>query len=296
MQSHRLHASTWGPLALGLSLLCARVEAQVPFQRSAGTTGRVALGEIPVNDDCSGALPLLCDSTAIANNSAATTAPEDPGFSCHFSGPGTQGTGTLWYTFVPTSRKIRAHTNGSVFPADDSIIAIYEGTCGAFVELDCSDDEDDGLLSDLTFDDLTAGDTYYLQLACFADPDRGAYMLSLECIPDPPDPPDPDFALEVSPGMAGRTNTLTTRHGTEGGLTAFVFGFRPGDRMIHLRPCPMGITLGMLDPHLAGFATIVDGSSTASVFVPGGLIGVNINMQAIDMASCETSDLVNLTF
>jgi microcompartment protein CcmK/EutM len=144
--------------------------------------GVVPVGGAPVNDDCSGALPLACDSTVIADNTAATTDVSDPGLSCHFSGPGTQVVGSLWYKFVPTGTSARVHTEGSVSPADDSLIAVYSGTCGAFVELACSEDEGTGLLSDLTVMGLTVGETYYIQMGSFGASDQGAYSLSLECL------------------------------------------------------------------------------------------------------------------
>ena len=151
--------------------------------------GDLPLGGAPVNDDCSGALPLDCDTSVIADNTAASTAVDDPGLSCHFSGPGTQVIGSLWYTFVPTGDSVRVTTEGSVAPADDSLLAIYDGTCGAFVELGCSEDEGTGLLSDLTVAGLTPGNTYYLQVGCFGEADRGAYTLNIECLGGgPPDP------------------------------------------------------------------------------------------------------------
>jgi hypothetical protein len=114
--------------------------------------------------------------------------------------------------------------------------------------------------------------------------------------PPPPPPPAAGINLGISPGAAGQTNTLTSAGGTDGSLTAFLFGFRDGTRTIASNLCPTGITIGMQDPRLLGLATTSGGSASASFFVPGGLMGANVNIQSIDIGSCESSNLLNHTF
>ncbi len=184
--------------------------------------GVLPSGAPPVNSDCAGALPLDCDSTVVADNTAALTDPGDPGLSCHFSGPGTQVVGSLWYKFVPTGDSVRVHTEGSVAPADDSLLAIYDGTCGAFTELGCSEDEGTGLLSDLTVGGLTPGNTYYIQMGCFGETDRGAYSLSLECLGGGPgggddnDECDGAILMECDTTVLADNSTATTDPGDPG--------------------------------------------------------------------------------
>jgi len=157
-------------------------------RRMGDNSNRPSTGGPPVNDNCAGAIALDCDTTVVGDNTNATTNVDDPGLSCHFSGPGTQVVGSLWYTFVPTGDSVRVTTEGSVAPADDSLLAIYDGSCGALVELGCSEDEGTGLLSDLTVTGLTAGNTYYLQVGCFGEADRGAYNINIECLGGGGDP------------------------------------------------------------------------------------------------------------
>ena len=170
--------------ALEQKVLNNRVFDKVQRRRFGGPNldGGLPVGGAPINDACSGALPLDCDSSVVADNTAATTNPDDPGLSCHFSGPGTQVVGSLWYSFVATGDSARLTTDGSVAPADDSLIAVYSGDCGSLTEIGCSEDEGAGLLSDVTVTGLTAGDTYFVQLGAFGEADRGAYTLSLECL------------------------------------------------------------------------------------------------------------------
>jgi hypothetical protein len=164
----------------------ARRPQKVQRRRMGGPNqdGDLPAGGVPVNNDCDGALPLACDSSVVADNTTALTDPSDPGLSCHFSGPGTQVVGSLWYKFEATTTSARLHTEGSVAPADDSLIGVYDGTCGSLTEIGCSEDEGTGLLSDVTVTGLVVGNTYYVQTGCFGESDRGAYLLSLECIPD----------------------------------------------------------------------------------------------------------------
>jgi hypothetical protein len=166
-----------------------------------------AAGDSP--DDCADAEVIACNSTITADNTFATTAANDPGYSCHFNGPGTQGVGTLWYQFVATHDSALVNTCSSLAPADDSLIAVYDGTCGAFVELACSEDDCNGLLSELVVQGLTVGNTYYIQLAAFSDSDRGAYELTLQCPgPEPcsvPCPPGATVEIEPDCGLPSDT-------------------------------------------------------------------------------------------
>lgn len=142
------------------------------------------------NDECADAEEILCNSSVIADNSSATTSGSDPGYSCHFNGPGVQGANTLWYTFVATDTSAQVSTcNTPAGIADDTLIAVYDGTCGSFTELGCSEDACgfSSLLSEVCVDGLTIGNTYYIQLASFDPSDAGSYTLEIECpCPAPP--------------------------------------------------------------------------------------------------------------
>lgn len=215
MEARRSRARAWwtafGCLVLGLTLvtlappgLSAWAQgtgggAQSQGKLNAGRArvaqgGGVPSGAVPVNDDCCGNLPLVCFSSAFADNTNATTVPEDPPFSCHPSGPSTQGVGTLWYRFVATETRATVDTVGSPPPADNSLIAVYRLTsglctgllpCPGLVELGCSNDDGTGALSSVTVDGLIVGDTYMIQLASLSPENLGVHTLNLSCTPSP---------------------------------------------------------------------------------------------------------------
>ncbi len=148
-------------------------------------------------DDCADAQPLACGGSATFNNSGASTDPADPVYSCRVGGPD-QGAGTVWYTFVATETSAQVDTEGSaVF---DTLLAVYDGTCGAFVELGCSDDDGEGFLSKVCVEGLTIGNTYYVQVASFDSPSLGEITLNLTC-PCPPGPPNDECsgAFDLGP-------------------------------------------------------------------------------------------------
>ncbi len=129
-------------------------------------------------DECSDAQVLACNGSATFDNSGASTDPLDPAFSCAFNGPD-QGVGTVWYSFMATATSARIDTNGSL--ASDTLLAVYDGSCGAFTELACDDDDGEGLLSELCVSGLTIGNTYHVQVASFDQASVGEVSLNLTC-------------------------------------------------------------------------------------------------------------------
>jgi hypothetical protein len=61
------------------------------------------------------------------------------------------------------------------------LLAVYDGTCGSLVELACSEDEGDGLLSELCVDGLIVGNTYYVQTASFSASSQGEITVTTTC-------------------------------------------------------------------------------------------------------------------
>ncbi|MBC8099807.1 MAG: S8 family serine peptidase [Armatimonadetes bacterium] len=98
---------------------------------------------------------------------SATFEATDPIFSCHVSGP-SQGAESIWYEFIPTSNgEVSVDTIGSTADGTnpDTLLGIYTGTPGAFTEVACSDDLEDGsgdYVSQITDAPVTAGVTYYI--------------------------------------------------------------------------------------------------------------------------------------
>lgn len=168
----------------------------------------------PDNDLCVNAEPIACNSSVTIDNRTATTDVDDPSFSCHADGPGAQPAGSVWYTFEATDTSVLISTCDTDDEDDrlnprDSILAIYEGSCGSLSELAC--DQTSCLrwceptsisvicngFSELRVDGLTVGSTYYIQLASAAQINNGTYTLSITCpIPPPPDVPCPSMATD----------------------------------------------------------------------------------------------------
>ncbi|HWL93522.1 MAG TPA: hypothetical protein VNT79_08295, partial [Phycisphaerae bacterium] len=130
----------------------------------------------PTNDECANALAITCGQTITVDVTEATTGGDDPDFPC--SGGGVN---SVWFTFVPTASSATIRTCASLPPANDSIIQIFDGTCGAFgAPLMCGEDEC-GLLSTICVPNLIIGNTYYIQLSAFSAFSLGAYSLEIVC-------------------------------------------------------------------------------------------------------------------
>lgn len=153
----------------------------------------------PPNDDCLLSELLPCDSSVTFDNTLATTVLGDPLFSCYFGAP-TRGTGTMWYHFVATDVSAELKTCNSQ-GSDDTLIAVYPDMCptSSAQELGCSEDFC-GFLSKLCVDNLTVGNTYYVQVASFDAASRGEITLDLACpCPTLPPPPTNDTCQQAEP-------------------------------------------------------------------------------------------------
>jgi len=139
-----------------------------------------------VNDDCSSAMQLSCGDRVIMDNTNATTAGDDPEFSCRAGGPA-QGVGTLWFSFTAEDTTARVATCGSIPPAVDTILAVYDSAgCPVSMgdEIGCS--EDVGLpcgarLSEVCVSGLMVGQDYLVQVASFDEVSRGFISVEVEC-------------------------------------------------------------------------------------------------------------------
>ncbi len=164
----------------------------------------------PPGDDCSDPIPVACGGSATFDNTTYTTDPLDPAYSCRFGGAG-QGINTVWLTFTATHTSAFVDTNLSF--AFDTMLALYDGTCGSFVELCCSDDDGLGLLSQFCCDGLTVGNTYYLQVSSFSVFDLGEITVSVTCpCPAPPENDECEDAIDLGalPASVILDNSLAT--------------------------------------------------------------------------------------
>ncbi len=167
----------------------------------------IALGDVtqcqsaepPENDDCANALVLNNGFGRSFSNIFATTVSTDPDISCRAGGP-FPAFGSVWYTFQPDETSARISLCRSL--VGDTVLAVYEGTCGSFVEIGCNDDFC-SLRSQVTLTGLTPGQTYYVQVGGLNSIDQSFY----EIVADWPAPQPPAFdvcsgaiELTVPPG------------------------------------------------------------------------------------------------
>ncbi|WCO00508.1 T9SS-dependent choice-of-anchor J family protein [Psychroserpens ponticola] len=106
------------------------------------------------NMDCASATALSVDGmTTTQDNTCATVNPTQLNCDLYHS------IADVWYTFdAPASGQVNIVT--ALGTASAAHIAIYEGTCGALVELECEDDA----TSSVSLTDLNAAETYFIQL------------------------------------------------------------------------------------------------------------------------------------
>ncbi len=165
----------------------------------------------PQGDDCSDPLIGACDSSVTVDLATMTTDPTDPVYSCRFGSPG-QGVNTAWITFVATDTSAQVDTFDST-TASDTMIALYEGTCGAFTELCCNDDSG-SLLSQFCCEGLTIGNTYYIQLSSFDAFSVGEATLTIEC-PCPAPPENDECEDAVALGLPPVSVVFDTTNATD---------------------------------------------------------------------------------
>ena len=120
-------------------------------------------GPPPTNDECS--TPTVISSLPFHNTMSTTSAlesPSDPVLECR----GRAGYNTVWYSFTPSeAMSVTADTTGSNY---DTVLAAWQGSCGALTAVACNDDSGDVVTSQISFT-ATAGTTYYLEVAAYAD-------------------------------------------------------------------------------------------------------------------------------
>lgn len=100
---------------------------------------------------------------------------------------------------------------------------------------------------------------------------------------------------EPSPGQAGMTNAVSFSCADAHAQVAVVYDFSPGTTSVG-GICP-GLQVQMQSPQLIGiFTADASGQGVAIGFVPPGLSGQGLYIQAIDLNSCRASNLVQYIF
>lgn len=143
----------------------------------------ISAAPAPTNDECSGAISL----TPANNFAAAAITTTNIGATSDNLEPSCQAVAgeNVWYSVVvPASGNITLETGpveGSLY--NDSVMAVYSGTCGALTELGCSDDDtEEGLFSLVSLTSQTPGSVLYVSVwrynSEFASGEPGQFQVS----------------------------------------------------------------------------------------------------------------------
>ena len=161
----------------------------------------------PANDDCENATSItILPFTAFSNTREATPSTDDP-TDCY----GTNA--SVWYKLTSiTDIRIQVDTSSSNY---DTVVAVYEGTCGSFNLIACSDNPC------LTLD-VRAGVTYYFMVTSWYDSIGSDLVFSVDVAPPPPPPLTID--LQVDP-VNFVNNGITTVSGTMNSSAPLDYGY-----------------------------------------------------------------------
>jgi len=135
-------------------------------------------------DECDFPLPLGCNSTVMADLTLMTSNPADPVYPCRVPSPG-RGVNTIWYQFTaggPTATLTTGIVSGG--GANDTLLAVYSGSCSNLTQIACNDDiSGSNLLSSVSLTNLVKNQTYFVQLSAYSAQRVGVYSLNLDCRP-----------------------------------------------------------------------------------------------------------------
>jgi hypothetical protein len=96
------------------------------------------------------------------------------------------------------------------------------------------------------------------------------------------------------PGTAGFNNLFSATNGTPGATTFLIYGTIAGP--LAVPGCP-GVFVGMTDPVvLTSGPNDAAGNFDFTLFLGGGVSGVSVLMQAVELSTCTVSNLINPTF
>ncbi len=139
-------------------------------------------------DACASPVPVSCGSSMTFDNTGFTEEPADPNASCNFNGPTAETFGTKWFTFTGTGQNVQIQTcNTAPTGTADTGISVYTGSCGAFTEVACGEDDcigggdqGNGWMSDVCFA-TTNGTQYFVSLWHAFGGDVGEVTLDVSC-------------------------------------------------------------------------------------------------------------------
>ena len=132
------------------------------------------------NDDFNNAMPVSLTSnawSATQNVSNATSAADDPNFSC----TNTAGYKSVWFKYVaPTTGLLTVDTIGSSY---DTVLGIWQGTRGSLTSVACNDDGGGNYTSKVSSINVTQNQIYYIEVAGYYTFTSGSLMINLTHVP-----------------------------------------------------------------------------------------------------------------
>ena len=248
------------------------------------------IAQVPVNDECFGAIPVGLGTNGPFTNGLATTSVMVPaGFTCS----STAGT-DVWFIHTATCNgTLTADTCGADY---DSSMEVYDGSagCAALVSVGCNDDTC-GLASLVSWP-ATAGTTYYIKVGGWSNA-IGSFPLNLTCTYDL----FVEGVAEATPGsgtlgQAGGlfASTDTIRWNLNDTNNLFPGAFAAVGLNLYNGPQPKAITTGLPGLQLLweastpmGYAFIFPphqvGAADYSLTIPPGLFstGNSIRIQGV---------------
>jgi len=106
--------------------------------------------------------------------------------------------------------------------------------------------------------------------------------------------PQTYWIYDPVPGTAGFTNQFSTTNGTPGATTFLIYGTVAGP--LALPGCP-GVFVGTTNPTiLTSGPNDAAGNFEFPLFLGGGLSGVSVLMQAVELSTCTVSNVITPTF
>lgn len=169
---------SFGPFAFGTNVVLTVVNNQ--DVSCAVTSATLTLAACPpANDECSAAQVLTPGGNFGANdivgtNVAATGSIETAPGCALYSG------GDVWYQVtIPASGSLTIETNNNSSAISDTGLAVYSGSCGALVLVECDDDDSaDGNFSLISLTGRTPGEVLFVRVWEFNNDAFGTFLVS----------------------------------------------------------------------------------------------------------------------
>ncbi|WP_299335587.1 T9SS type A sorting domain-containing protein [uncultured Psychroserpens sp.] len=173
---------TAGPYNSGDSVTIELIALDEACSFTVGTFEFTCPPPAPENDEIAGAIDLpvgdtLCETIVAGTNVGATDSIEnDNEASCSTSDPA----GDVWFkVMVPSTGELTIEVSASTTDPiiTDTVMEVYTGVSGALVEIACSDDDGDGLLSLVELTGLTPGEVLLVRVWEWQDNFKGNFNI-----------------------------------------------------------------------------------------------------------------------